>query len=311
MTVLLLNGWRAVDAVLRNGTVAAAADELGVTTAAVGSQLRSVEQRIGRPLFDRQPGGVRPTAELLAVADRIASAFATLASVQNELTAQADPRRLSVTVTRTFAEFWLPRHLPSFFAKMGNVDLRMDTRWEVVDLGEGGFDFAIRYMGEPDPELEAEPLLPSGVVPVCTPEFAQRYDLSADKPSLRNVPIVNIRVPTSDPDWCDWDEWCKRTGVPGPGGRYSQSFTLTGSGLRIAQSGTGLVLGGLSETFNAVADGRLILPFGAGSVIKGAYWHRLVWLKNRQLGKMQRSFRDWAIARAEEDRAVLERVFDL
>ena len=311
MTVLLLNGWRAVDAVLRNGTVAGAADELGVTTAAIGAQLRSVEQRIGRPLFDRQPGGLRPTPELMAVADRIASGFATLSSVQNELTAHTDPRRLSLTVTQTFAESWLPRHLPSFFAQMGNVDLRMDTRWEVVDLSEGDFDFAIRYMGDPGPELGSAALLPSGVVQVCTPDFARRYDLKQDRPSLKNAPIVKISVPTSDPDWCDWDEWCKRTGVPGPGGTFSQSFTLTGSGLRIAQLGTGLVLGGLSETFNALADGRLIMPFGTGSVVKGAYWHRLVWPKNRRLGKLQRSFRDWAIDRAAQDRAVMKRVFDL
>ena len=42
MRVSQLNGWRALEAVLRLGSVTAAAGELGVTTAAVGSQIRAL-----------------------------------------------------------------------------------------------------------------------------------------------------------------------------------------------------------------------------------------------------------------------------
>ena len=45
MQLTHLNGWRAVEAVCRLGTIARAADELGVTRAAVAAQLRGLEDR--------------------------------------------------------------------------------------------------------------------------------------------------------------------------------------------------------------------------------------------------------------------------
>ncbi|WP_172430162.1 helix-turn-helix domain-containing protein [Mameliella alba] len=50
-----LNAWRAVDAVLSEGSVARAAGELGVTQAAVSAQIRRLEERLGRTLFRRPP----------------------------------------------------------------------------------------------------------------------------------------------------------------------------------------------------------------------------------------------------------------
>ena len=50
-----LNGLRALEATLRKGTFSAAAKELGVTVAAIGQQLRNLEEYLGVTLFERLP----------------------------------------------------------------------------------------------------------------------------------------------------------------------------------------------------------------------------------------------------------------
>lgn len=312
MQLTHLNGWRAVEAVCRLGTIARAAEELGVTRPAVAAQLRGLEDRLGRALFARRPGGLEPSAELLAVAASLTEAMAALARVQDTLAGSEPGNRVAVSVTQTFAETWLPRHLPDLFSKLGPVDLTLNTTWDVVDLQSSNLHFAIRYMGEAEDGYEALPLFGSGVVPVCTPDFAARYGLGKARMDLSGIPIVHIDVPTSDPDWADWARWSTEMGVALPQGVEAQPrYTLSGSGVRVAQSGVGLVLGGLSEVFAALQAGTLIMPFGKKSVFPSRYKHKLIWLRDRRLGPVQRGFRDWIGEKAEADRRLMRQLFDL
>ena len=312
MQLTHLNGWRAVEAVCRMGTIARAAEELGVTRAAVAAQLRGLEDRLGRRLFVRRPGGLEPTAELLAVAAPLTEALAALARVQETLARSEPGNRVAVSVTQTFAETWLPRHLPDLFSKLGPVDLTLNTTWEVIDLRNSDLHFAIRYMGEAEDGYGALPLFGSGVVPVCTPDFAARYGLSAARIDLSGIPIVHIDVPTSDPDWADWGRWGQEMGVTLPQEVEAQPrYTLSGSGVRLAQSGVGLVLGGLSEVFAALQAGTLIMPFGKKSVLPSLYTHKLIWIRERPLSPLQRGFRDWISEKAEADRRLMRQLFEL
>uniref|UniRef100_UPI003B5165A4 LysR substrate-binding domain-containing protein n=1 Tax=Roseovarius indicus TaxID=540747 RepID=UPI003B5165A4 len=307
-----LNGWRAVEAVHRLGGIAAAADDLGVTRAAVTAQVRGLEDRLGRVLFTRTPGGLRPTPDLVAVADRLTEAMTALARAQEALTFEPPGNRVAVSVTQTFAETWLPRHLPDLFPRLGQIDLNLNTTWDVVDLHGADLHFAIRYMGEITGDLAGIPLLPSGVVPVCTPDFAARYGLGAGPMDVNGVPLVNIDVPTTDPDWAGWTRWGQEMGAPVDISQETQPrYALTGSGVRLAHSGVGLVLGGLSEIFASLARGTLIMPFGQRSVFPGAYEHKLIWIDGQRFGPVQRAFRDWVVEKAREDRRVMAEVFGL
>ena len=313
MRVSHLSGWRALEAVLRRGSVTAAAAELGVTTAAVGSQLRALEKRLDRPLFDRGTGGLVPLDAARDAADRLTRCFSLLSDVERSLCASRDRRQVALTVSQTFAETWLPRHLPSLFARRAGVDIRLETTWDVVDLRGSEMDFAIRFMGPPDDGHHAIDLMPSGIVPVCTPDFASRYALEPGMRSLSGVPLIQIWVPTSDPDWADWPAWSRRTGVPLEGAGAPPAavpqVALAGSSLRLARFGIGLVLGGLSEVLHAVEDGTLVMPLGRASVLPASYWHRLLWLRKRRLGPDQRAVRDWIAEHAARDRETMREVF--
>jgi DNA-binding transcriptional LysR family regulator len=198
------------------------------------------------------------------------------------------------------------------FSKVGQIDLRLNTSWEVMDLNDADLDFAIRYMGEAEDGMESLWLMRSGVVPVCTPDFAKRYSLNADHWDVTGVPLVHITVPTTDPDWADWPRWKKEMGLSSPKSSDAQPrYELAGSGVRLATSGVGLVLGGLSEVYGALDEGRLIMPFGQASVLPGQYAHKLIWSADRRLGPVQRMFRDWIDEKAKSDRELMQRIFGL
>lgn len=311
MRLTHLNGWRAVEAVLRTGSVARAAEELSVTRAAVAAQIRGLEDALGRILFDRTPSGLRPTEALNEVRDPLSAAFARLAGLQARLAQDPVTNRVALSVSPTFAETWLPRHMSDLFSRSPGIDLRLQSTWEVTDFRTADIDFAIRYTGgATEPDLECLPLIRSGVVPVCTPGFAARFGLGEGAMSLDGVPLVHIDVPTTDPDWVDWAGWRVRMGLAAEAAdNAAPRYELTAAGVRLALGGFGLVLGGLSDVFAAVADGSLIMPFGRRSVVHGSYAHCLVWRRGARLGSVQRSFRDWIIARASEDRETMMRLF--
>ena len=80
---LPLNGLRAFEAAARHASLTKAAIELNVTPAALGHQVKALEERLGAPLFHRLPRGLALTDEgqaLLPVLrdsfDRMAAALA-------------------------------------------------------------------------------------------------------------------------------------------------------------------------------------------------------------------------------------------
>src|ERR1700751_5621 len=97
---------RAFEAAARTENFTAAAAELGMTQAAVSYQVKSVEERLGSPLFVCRKGRARlpPLGQRLLPA--LSSAFdaieAAFASHREE-----DESLLTITTTHTFANTWL------------------------------------------------------------------------------------------------------------------------------------------------------------------------------------------------------------
>lgn len=80
-----LNGMHAFETALRTRNFAAAGRELGVTSAAVGQRIRTLENYLGRKLFERRPTGVVPTDAALRVQDRLTLSVSILSDVVDQL----------------------------------------------------------------------------------------------------------------------------------------------------------------------------------------------------------------------------------
>lgn len=303
-----LNALRALEAALRTGSFRSASDELGVTTAAVGQQIRGLEEYVGRKLFVRKPSGVVPTESASRMAAELTLGFGSISSVLSELRRSGPDNRLSISMSLGIGEYWLTPRLSQFYAICDQFDLRIDTTHRLVDLQSEDFNFVIRFGPTPDESLESIFLFGGCVVPICTPEFAGKYKLSENTRSLNGVPVLHVKDETTDPRWLNWSSWSKALGIEYREGPAIPEFPRLSSGLRGAREGLGIVLCGMVESFSALADGSMIMPFGANSATRSEYSYRLVWARGRTHSKTQIDFRNWMAAQAETYRHDVERL---
>lgn len=295
MKVSHLNALRAFEAVMRTGAFRSAAEELGVTTAAVGQQIRGLEAYLGRTLFQRSPTGAKPTEEALRVKGQLTSGFSILDDVLMELKRDRRANQVAITLPESFAENWFTPRIADFYRQYSAVDLRLNASNRRIDLVADGFDFAIRYSPPPDTGLDAVDLFGDFVMPVCTPAIAERYDLSKDMTTLKGIPVVHVENRTPDPKWANWQDWASAFGIrtlaDPPGLRFSQ----ISSGLQAALSSQGLVMCGVTEAFDSLVSGRLVMPFGPEKHLETGYRYRLLSISGRVMTTQQRRFCDWTI----------------
>jgi LysR family glycine cleavage system transcriptional activator len=141
MRVTHLNGLKALEVTLRAGSFRAAADELGVTTAAVGQQIRTLEDFLGCKLFFRTSSGAQPTDHARRIEGKLTASFSSIEDVINQLKYRQPKNRLAVTLPSSFAENWFAIRLPDFYRLNSEIDLRLDASNRMVDLIIEDFDF--------------------------------------------------------------------------------------------------------------------------------------------------------------------------
>ena len=64
-----------LNSVLRHGSFANAADDVGLTASAVSLQMKRLEEYLGQPLFDRSGRSVRPTPLAVELAENVRGAL--------------------------------------------------------------------------------------------------------------------------------------------------------------------------------------------------------------------------------------------
>ncbi|MGI9357153.1 MAG: LysR substrate-binding domain-containing protein [Rhizobiaceae bacterium] len=295
-----LNSLRALEATLRHGSFTAAADELGITSAAVGQRVRSLEEYIGKSLFERVSSGIIPSDDAKDVERLLTAGFSSIASGLEQLKLERTRNRVSVTLPASFAENWLMPSISYFYSRHAEIDLRLDASNRDVDMLVEDFDFAIRY-GQPsvDP-LQEIVLFGDYVLPVCSPEFASQHNLEPDLRSLDSVLLIHLLNRTSDRSWVGFEGWGNAFGFDPSGLDQGVRYSKISSGLQSAILGQGLVLCGLTEAYNSIKAGSLVIPFGSSLRLQTHYQYRLLWVRRRRMTVLQDDFRNWILQIANE-----------
>ena len=295
MKVAHLNGLRAFEATLRNGNFRAAAAELGVTPAAVGQQVRALEDYLGRKLFIRSKNGATPTSDAVEAEDELREGMIALENVLGNLPAKKRVQRLKLTIDQPFFEMWLGTRFAQFQAQHPNIEIATDISYRMVDLLAEDFDFAVRFAGEQPEVFDSVTLFEVGVLAVCTADFAARYNLPRHPKSLQGVPLFHIHTDTDNPRAFGWQDWCDLHGVQTGDMRQGQQFTRLKFRLQLAQSGMALALCGAMEANVGLKDGSIVMPFDRKYGRKSLFKYRLVSVRGRRRSKAHRLFRDWII----------------
>ena len=151
-THLPLNALRVFDAAARHLSFTRAADELAVTPAAVGQQIRALEDVLGVVLFRRTSKGLELTEEATAGLDALREGFLHFEESVRAMQAGQASHHYTIAVPRDFFAAWLGERLASFRAANPDVHYAL-VDGETNDFTEANLDLAVRWAEGPG-ELE-------------------------------------------------------------------------------------------------------------------------------------------------------------
>jgi LysR family glycine cleavage system transcriptional activator len=284
---------RVFEAAARHQSFTRAAEELGMTQAAVSYQIRMLEDRVGAPLFIRMPRQVQLTARGQQLAPAVTKAFEMLRAAFDgiEETVQSI---ISLTTLSTFASNWLIPRLGRFQQLFPNIAVQVSVTQQVVDFAQSEFDVGIRSGSGEWPGLEAHLLLPNQFTAVCSPELIRGHTL--------REPLDILKFPIISPNDPWWRDWFAAAGIHDIdlSRRPDNSLGVQQFEGMAAMAGQGFAL--INPYFFPadLASGRLIQPFDLMAFTTQGYW--LVYPKARKRAAKIQAFRDWVLSEIAGDK---------
>lgn len=282
---------RVFEAAARHENFTLAANELGMTQAAVSYQVKSLEDRVGARLFLREKGRARLTPLGQRLLPSLTQAFDTIEAAF-AVTRQEDEATLTVTTTYTFANTWLAWTLGSFQMQHSDLAVRLETSNTLADLRAGDADLAIRAGDSPWEGLHCELLIRSDFTPMCSPDCLRQLEREYGR-SLRPSDLPELTLIGAQDEW--WTIWFREAGIAYDGSRRKGGIRLDNQANEghAAMAGQGFALLTPFLWRGDLANGRLVQPFEQTSTAGYAYW--LVTPAERlNIPKIKR-FREWLL----------------
>ncbi len=166
-------------AVLEEGSLNRAARALGTGQSTASRRLARLEERLGSPLFDRTPEGLRPTAlamELAPHAERVGGHMSDIDRLIEGREREPSGRVRLAVVEGLAAHFVVPA-LPRLRAAHPGIELDLLSGQPVLDLVRREADLALRFVPPECPDLVVRKLRSIPVAPYVHPDLA---DTAAD-----------------------------------------------------------------------------------------------------------------------------------
>ena len=260
-----LHALRAFEAVGRLLSFRRAGEELLITQSAVSHHIRTLEQSLGVPLFDRKGRSVALTAAGAHYLGKVAGAFALVAEGTRDIRSDAARQSLVVSLLPSFAANWLVARLDGFREMHPQIDLVLDPTLNWANLTGGEADIAIRYGVGPWPDLRCELLATERLMPVLSPELAARRPL-ARPADIPDHTLLASHRPT------EWEAWARHVGLDIAASRQLQ-LTDYNIVLQAALAGQGVAMGRSLLVADHLRRGALVAPLPDFATAAGlGYW---------------------------------------
>lgn len=250
---------RAFEAAARLGSVSRAAEELHVTHGAVSRHIRTLEQALGAPLFQRQGRGLALTPAGEGLRDASGEAFARLRQSWRELRRSGDGTPLVLGCSGSVLARWMIPRLARLEADLPGLRLHLAVQENMPGPELAGAEAALLLAAAPwPPAWRVHELAGERVGPVLSPRMPgadrlQRHDATV----LLGPALLQTR---SRPQ--AWPTWAAAIGLDATrlnvGGEFEHLLYL----LEAAVAGLGIAIAPEPLVSDDLASGRLIAPWG-------------------------------------------------
>jgi LysR family glycine cleavage system transcriptional activator len=287
-----LNALRAFETAGRLESLTDAAAELNVTPAAVGHQVKALENYFEQTLFERRYRSIVLTEKGRLLLAGLTDGFDRLAESVDAFTVLEDRRALMITCCTSFASRWLVPRLDEFHSLHPDIDVRLDATQRLVDLRRDEFDMGIRFGPGEWEGLSADYLMDEEFIPVASPDLLSRKPVNIPADLSGHTLLHRDDSPGPDLNWASWLQAAEVTGVdPERGIRYSvESMTI-----QAVLDGHGIALVSNVLVEADIKAGRLVRLFDLGLYAGPDVAYYLAYTPSRIRHPRVSAFRDWIL----------------
>ena len=191
---LPLNALKVFEAVATHLSFTAAANELGVTTAAVSAQVKSLEAEIGVALFRRHTRAVALTQEGAELLPGVRRGLDELRRAVDRIRRERVGGLLNLSVPNEFLQRWLLPRMSEFTRRHPEVEVRFGPGRPTLDFSRDDFHVAIVYGSGNWPGIRTERLLDEWVFPVGSPALLERLGPIETVADFARYPLIHSRL---------------------------------------------------------------------------------------------------------------------
>ncbi len=221
------------------GTLSAAAQALGVSTAAVSRRLAALESRLGIRLLNRTTRRASLTQEGELYLEDGQRLLHELAELETRVAGgRAQPQGLlRVNATFGFGRQHLAPAVARFVAQHPGVSVQLHLSDRAASLADDEFDVVIRFGEVPEARITSRRLVPNRRLLVATPAYLRQHGEPRSPGELRQHPCIVIRE--AEDAWGQWTlhaaDQTSTVKVKGPlstnDGEVALSWALDGMGI--------------------------------------------------------------------------------
>jgi len=290
-----LNALRAFESAGRHLSFTKAAAELNVTPAAIGHQVKALEELLEVPLFRRQTRALRLTNAGRASLPTISQGFDKLAQGVEQMRAHCESGLLTISVSPSFGAMWLVPRLEQFRIRHPDIEIRIDGTDRLVDLARDDADVALRYGPGGYDGVQVDNLFSQVNTPVSSPALLSGEHPLRQPGDLRHHTLLHI-------DWKDaeasWRMWLLAAGLHDIDPTRGPRFTMENMAVQAALDGHGVSLVGDLLVADHLAAGHLVRPFDQSLSMPLSFSYYLLSAKDSAKQPKVAAFRDWLLDEA-------------
>jgi LysR family glycine cleavage system transcriptional activator len=266
MRSVSLNALRTFEAVATRLSFARGAEALNVSPAAVSSQIRMLEDRLGQPLFHREGRQVSLTAAGLKLLPGVQRGLTELRQAVEIVSQSSLEGALNVTMMPSFLQKWVMPRLADFYASDNDINLRVNVDNDLVDFDRSDMHAAIRLGPGKWHGLRSVKLMDDWIVPVCSQRLLARMGPVNSVEELKKHDL--LFTPSEV-----WAPWFRAFGE----NIRDRRWTVLNDSISIlmaAEQGEGIALSRWSLVSREIAAGRLVRP--VPTLVKADWSHYFV-----------------------------------